>query len=110
MEGHQPQHCVAINTLNRQLTTRFPNNFIDVRAALVANANQTAMDQADRAADVVPGSLRVDSQHASKFRRLPDRCATGGPIHSSPRLVEIKFATSKANVNDRQATTQRESR
>jgi hypothetical protein len=56
---------VAINTLNRQLTTRFPNNFIDVRAALVANANQTAMDQADRAADVVPGSLRVDSQHLS---------------------------------------------
>jgi hypothetical protein len=55
---------VAINTLNRQLTTRFPNNFID-RAALVANANQTAMDQADRAADVVPGSLRVDSQHLS---------------------------------------------
>jgi len=53
---------VAINTLNRQLTTRIPNNFID-RAALVANANQTGMDQADRAADVVPGSLRVDSQH-----------------------------------------------
>ena len=65
MEGHQPLHCVAINTLNRQLTTRFPNNFIDVRAALVANANQTAIDQADRAADVVPGSLRVDSQHLS---------------------------------------------
>jgi len=55
---------VAINTLNRQLTTRIPNNFID-RAALVANANQTGMDQADRAADVVPGSLRVDSQHLS---------------------------------------------
>jgi hypothetical protein len=55
---------VAINPLNRQLTTRIPNNFID-RAALVANANQTGMDQADRAADVVPGSLRVDSQHLS---------------------------------------------
>ena len=67
---------MAINTLNRQLTTRFPNNFID-RAALVANANQTAMDQADRAADVVPG-VAAGRQSAFKFRRLPDRCATGG--------------------------------
>jgi hypothetical protein len=98
---------VAINTLNRQLTTRFPNNFID-RAALVANANQTAMDQADRAADVVPGSLRVDSQHLvpAVIESLRNRW----PIHSLPRLVEIKFATSKASVNDRRATTQRESR
>jgi hypothetical protein len=55
---------VTINTLNRHLTTWFPNNLID-RAALAANANQTAMDQADRAADIVPGSLWVDRQHPS---------------------------------------------
>jgi hypothetical protein len=29
MEGHQPYHGAAINTLNRHLTTWFPNNFID---------------------------------------------------------------------------------
>jgi hypothetical protein len=73
MEGQQPKHCVAINTLNCQLTTCFPSNFIDPwfpnnfidRAALAANANQTAMNQVDRAADIVPGSMRVDRQHPS---------------------------------------------
>jgi hypothetical protein len=55
---------VAINTLSRHLTTWIPNNLID-RAAFAANANQTALDQADRAADIVPGSLQVDSQPPS---------------------------------------------
>jgi hypothetical protein len=52
---------VTVNTLNRHLKTWFPNNLID-RAALAANA-KTAVDQADRAADIVPGSLRVDRPH-----------------------------------------------
>jgi lysophospholipase L1-like esterase len=64
-EGRGTAKYATVMSLNRQLATRFPSNFIDVRAALVANANQTAMDQADRASDVVPGSLRVDSQHLS---------------------------------------------
>jgi len=64
-EGRGTAKYDTVVALNRQLAARFPNNFVDVRAALVASANASVADQADRSADIVPGSLRVDNQHLS---------------------------------------------
>ncbi|MGF6773289.1 lysophospholipase L1-like esterase [Paraburkholderia sp. GAS199] len=64
-EGRGTAKYDTVVALNRQLAARFPHNFVDVRTALVTHANASPTDQADRAADVVPGSLRVDNQHLS---------------------------------------------
>ncbi len=53
----------TVETLNRELEARFPGHFVDVRAALVEAAGTTRADRGDRAADIVPASLRVDDEH-----------------------------------------------
>lgn len=74
-EGRGTQRYRTIASLNRQLAARFSGHFVDVRAALVARASKSATDQADRAADVVPASLRVDSLHltADGYRIVAQR-------------------------------------
>ena len=64
-EGRGTAKHETVVKLNRELAARFPDNFIDVREALVARAGHKAVDQQDREADVVPSSLRVDDQHLS---------------------------------------------
>ncbi|MGH8782048.1 hypothetical protein [Paraburkholderia sp.] len=74
-EGRGTQRYRTIAALNQQLAARFPGRFIDIRAALIARANTSAADQADRAADIVPGSLRVDRLHltADGYRIVAQR-------------------------------------
>lgn len=49
--------------LNHLLRLEFPDNFVDVRAALLRKASADVNDQADRAADIPPRSLRSDNVH-----------------------------------------------
>lgn len=49
-----------INTLLRQ---EFPDNFVDIRSALLKAASSSAQDQTDRANDIPPSSLRGDAVH-----------------------------------------------
>ncbi len=49
-----------INTLLRQ---EFPDNFVDIRSALLRAASSSTQDQTDRANDIPPSSLRGDAVH-----------------------------------------------
>ncbi len=49
--------------LNHLLRLEFPDNFVDVRTALIRNATVDVNDQIDRAADIPPRSLRSDNVH-----------------------------------------------
>jgi hypothetical protein len=57
------QYYVGTVNLNHLLRLEFPDNFVDVRAALLRNASPDANDQVDRAADIPPRSLRSDNVH-----------------------------------------------
>lgn len=57
------QYYVGTINLNHLLRQEFPDNFVDVRTALVRAATSSAEDQLDRAADVPPASLRSDNVH-----------------------------------------------
>ncbi|RFU47874.1 hypothetical protein [Paraburkholderia sp. DHOC27] len=76
-EGSGTEKYDTVIGLNRQLAARFPNNFIDVRSELVTRSNDTATDQLDRAADIVPTSLRVDEEHltAEGYKIVAQRVA-----------------------------------
>ncbi|RFU49228.1 hypothetical protein D0B32_05320 [Paraburkholderia sp. DHOC27] len=77
-EGSGTEKYDRVISLNQQLAERFPDNFIDIRTVLVDDANDTATDQMDRAADIVPTSLRVDTQHLSAggYRIVAQHVAT----------------------------------
>lgn len=57
-----PYYFGVIN-LNSLLRLEFPNEFVDIRSLLIRSASSDAGDQADRAADIPPRSLRSDSVH-----------------------------------------------
>lgn len=57
-----PYYYHAVN-LNHLLRREFPGEFVDVRTALIRAASADANDQADRAADIPPRSLRTDNVH-----------------------------------------------
>jgi hypothetical protein len=57
------QYYTGTVNLNYLIQKEFPDNFVDVRAALIRAASSSADDQIDRAADVPPGSLRDDNVH-----------------------------------------------
>ncbi|MDX2082223.1 MAG: fibronectin type III domain-containing protein [Terrimicrobiaceae bacterium] len=57
-----PYYYNVVN-LNALLRREFPNEFVDVRTALVRAASASADDQIDRAADIPPRSLRTDNVH-----------------------------------------------
>lgn len=56
-------YYVGTLNMNHLLRVEFPDNFVDVRSALIRRAAADANDQADRAADVPPRSLRSDNVH-----------------------------------------------
>ncbi|MGH8781077.1 SGNH/GDSL hydrolase family protein [Paraburkholderia sp.] len=77
-EGRGTQRYRTIVALNQKLATRFPDHFIDIRAALIAHANASAADLADRTADIVPRSLRVDRLHlTADGYRIVAQCVFG---------------------------------
>lgn len=49
--------------LNARLRAEFPNEFVDVRSALLRGGSGTGQDAIDRAADITPASLRTDLLH-----------------------------------------------
>lgn len=49
--------------LNALLRREFPDNFIDIRSALLRAASSSTQDQTDRANDIPPSSLRGDAVH-----------------------------------------------
>lgn len=49
--------------LNSVLRQTYPNEFVDVRSALLRAASSSAQDQTDRANDIPPSSLRSDAVH-----------------------------------------------
>jgi lysophospholipase L1-like esterase len=53
----------TIATLNAALSTRYRQRYVDLLAALIAAAGQTADDQQDAAAGLIPRSLRSDALH-----------------------------------------------
>lgn len=57
------QYYIGTVNLNRLLRLEFPDNFVDVRTALLRAANSSDEDQANRAADIPPASLRSDTVH-----------------------------------------------
>jgi hypothetical protein len=57
------QYYTGTVNLNYLIQKEFPDNFVDVRTALIRAASSSADDQIDRAADVPPGSLRDDNVH-----------------------------------------------
>ncbi len=56
-------YYVGTVNLNHLLRLEFPDNFVDVRTALIRRAGADANDQTDRAADIPPRSLRSDNVH-----------------------------------------------
>jgi lysophospholipase L1-like esterase len=65
-EGEQAGSAgyAEIEKLNSDLAAQYPENFVDVRSALVASYNSSdARDVASHAADEPPASLRVDALH-----------------------------------------------
>jgi len=57
-----PYYYGVIN-LNSLLRKEFPDEFVDVRTALIRSATADANDQIDRAADIPPRSLRSGNVH-----------------------------------------------
>lgn len=57
------QYYTGTVNLNYLIQKEFPDNFVDVRTALIRAASSSTDDQIDRAADVPPGSLRSDNVH-----------------------------------------------
>lgn len=57
------QYYIGTVNLNQLLRQEFPDNFVDVRTALIRAANSSPADQANRAADIPPASLRSDNVH-----------------------------------------------
>jgi hypothetical protein len=60
--GGAPYYYPTIQ-LNDWLRREFPNEFVDVRSALLRAASGTTQDQTDRANDIPPSSLRSDAVH-----------------------------------------------
>lgn len=56
-------YYIGTVNLNHLLRQEFPDNFVDVRTALIRSASADANDQIDRAADIPPRSLRSDNVH-----------------------------------------------
>ena len=57
------QYYTGTVNLNHLIHQEFPDNFVDVRTALIRAASSSTDDQIDRAADIPPGSLRSDNVH-----------------------------------------------
>ena len=69
----------AIVQLNKDLAGQYPDNFIEIRNALVAAYDKSSTeDQACNAKDVTPKSLRVDGIHLNSkgYKLVADRILT----------------------------------
>lgn len=68
--GSEPRGSASydqITQLNTDLAASYPDNFLDIRAILVASyAPSSPLDVADHANDVPPASLRNDDQHPNE--------------------------------------------
>lgn len=60
--GGAPYYYPVIQ-LNSFLRSEFPDNFVDVRSALLRAASSSSQDQTDRTNDIPPLSLRSDNVH-----------------------------------------------
>jgi lysophospholipase L1-like esterase len=62
-ESDTPPTKQAIFDLNSELLRRYGPHYIDLHNALLAAGNGSALDEEDRAAGIVPRSLRSDGIH-----------------------------------------------